>query len=359
MFAPIAKEVKNEILEKIEKGEKVLALSQQYGVSEKTIYTWLRKKALGSVSLLKYNQLKNENEQLKQIIGVLSLELAKTKKRNEIVALVCNTLKQINKSLVAKLIGIARAGLYKSQKDHQTADELLKEQILTVLGEHASYGHRRIALELGLGKKKIRRVMREYGIKPYKRKARWRKRRDERREPQPYPNLIKGRCPIRPGVILVGDFTHIIYQGKVLYLATFMDVYTREIVGWHIATHHAKELVLEALLDAIKTFGKAPTIVHTNQGSEYCSKEYLTFLQSLGIQISMSKKASPWENGYQESFYNNFKTDLGLEFDRFATLGELIAAIYQTINYYNKKRIHTKLKMSPVQFKNLSLKDRE
>ena len=75
MFAPIAKEVKNEILEKIKKGEKVLALSQQYGVSEKTIYTWLRKKALGSVSLLKYNQLKNENEQLKQIIGVLSLEL--------------------------------------------------------------------------------------------------------------------------------------------------------------------------------------------------------------------------------------------------------------------------------------------
>jgi putative transposase len=70
----------------------------------------------------------------------------------------------------------------------------------------------------------------------------------------------------------------------------------------------------------------------------------------------MSKKASPWENGYQESFYNNFKTDLGLEFDRFTNKGELIAAIYQTINYYNKERIHTKLKMSPVQFKSLSLK---
>lgn len=81
MFAPIAKEVKDEILEKIKRGEKVLALSQQYGISEKTIYTWLRKKALGTVSLLKYNQLKNENEQLKQIIGVLSLELSKTKKK--------------------------------------------------------------------------------------------------------------------------------------------------------------------------------------------------------------------------------------------------------------------------------------
>lgn len=136
-------------------------------------------------------------------------------------------------------------------------------------------------------------------------------------------------------------------------------LYTREIVGWYIANRHTKEIVLEALLDAIKTLGKLPKIVHTDQGSEYCSKENLDFLASLGIQISMSKKASPWENGYQESFYNNFKTDLGLEFNRFATLGELVAAIYQTINYYNKKRIHTKLKMSPVQFRNLSLRDRE
>jgi len=198
--------------------------------------------------------------------------------------------------------------------------------------------------------------MRQFRIKPYKRKARWRKRRDERRDPQPYPNLIKWRCPVKPGLILVGDFTHITYQGKILYLATFMDIFTREIVGWHIAVHHAKELVLEALLDAIKTLGQLPQIVHTDQGSEYSSKEYISFLQNLEIQISMSKKASPWENGYQESFYNNFKTDLGLEFDRFSNKGELIAAIYQTINYYNKKRIHTKLKMSPVQFKNLSLK---
>jgi hypothetical protein len=174
MFAPIAKEVKDEILEKIKKGEKVVTLSQQYGVSEKTIYTWLRVKALGTVSLLKYNQLRNENEQLKQIIGVLSLELSKTKKRNELVVLVCTTLKKINKSLVTKVIGIARAGLYKQKVDHQTADEMLKEQILTVLGEHASYGHRRIAIELGLGKKKIRRVMKQYGVlHPWNWRQKW------------------------------------------------------------------------------------------------------------------------------------------------------------------------------------------
>lgn len=197
-------------------------------------------------------------------------------------------------------------------------------------------------------------MMKKFGIKPYKRKARWSKRRDLRRSEQPYPNLVKGVCPIRSGYILVGDFTHIIYSGKVVYIATFMDLFTREIVGWSVSNHHTKEFVLEAFLDALRSLDKLPAIVHTDQGSEYCSKEYLGFLTDLGIEISMSSKASPWENGYQESYYDNFKTDLGLEFDRFPTGGELVAAIYQTINYYNKIRIHTRLKMSPEQFKRLN-----
>ncbi len=193
--------------------------------------------------------------------------------------------------------------------------------------------------------------MRQYGIKPYKRKARWTKRRDLRRPPAPYANLIGGTCPIRPGTVLVGDFTHIVYMSKVFYLATYIDLYTREVVGWHVSAKHTKELVIEALLDAVKTLGKLPYIVHSDQGSEYTSKEYTSFLESFGIKISMSKKASPWENGYQESFYNNFKTDLGLEFDRFLELGQLVEAIHLTINYYNRQRIHTALKMSPVQFR--------
>ena len=220
-----------------------------------------------------------------------------------------------------------------------------------MLALNPSYGHRRIALALGFGKRRVRRVMKLYGIKPYKRKGRWRKRRDERRLPQPYLNLIKGSCPILPGTVLIGDFTHITYQSKILYLATYMDLFSREVVGWHISSKHTKELVLEAMLDAIKYLGHTPKVVHTDQGSEYCSKENLSFLESLGIAISMSKKASPWENGYQESFYNNFKTDLGLEFDRFNSLGELIVGIHQTINYYNKERIHTKLKMPPEKYR--------
>jgi len=194
--------------------------------------------------------------------------------------------------------------------------------------------------------------MKKYGIKPYKRKRAWRKRRDLRRPPAIYANLVKHQCPLISNYVWVSDFTYIRHQNKFVYLATFMDLYTREIVGWHISNRHTKELVLNALLDGVKTNKfRLPRIIHSDQGAEYNCQDYISSLNYLKVDISMSKKSSPWENGYQESFYNNFKTDLGLEFDRFKDLGELIEAIHQTINYYNRQRIHTTLKMPPVQFK--------
>ena len=66
----------------------------------------------------------------------------------------------------------------------------------------------------------------------------------------------------------------------------------------------------------------------------------------------MSDKASPWHNPFQESFYDKFKITLGF-LDRFENLGELVAAIHGTMYYYNNKRIHTTLKMSPVAYKQL------
>lgn len=101
-------------------------------------------------------------------------------------------------------------------------------------------------------------------------------------------------------------------------------------------------------MNAIERYGR-PEILHSDQGSEYKNKIYTTFAENLGIRLSMSKKASPWENGYQESFYSQFKVDLGDQ-NRFKTLGELAVAIYLQIYYYNNQRIHTKLKMPPALF---------
>ena len=94
---------------------------------------------------------------------------------------------------------------------------------------------------------------------------------------------------------------------------------------------------------------RRPVIFHSDNGKEYDAKDFKTILQTLCVQISRSKKGCPWENGYQESFYDKFKVDLG-DPNRFGSLGELVSAIYETIHYYNYRRIHTVLKMPPMEF---------
>ena len=260
---------------------------------------------------------------------------------------------RVTKTTIAKDLGVSRQSLYyKSKKEAK--DEVLKEHILQVLAVHKSYGYRRIAIALRANKKRVQRVMHEFKIRPYKRKMRWKKRLDLRREPMPYVNLIKGWCPLRSGMVYASDFTYLPFKGRFIYLATIMDVYTREIIGWEISLRHDMELVANALIKGLYNNGfRRPEIIHSDQGSEYCSKGYIKFLKFLGIRISMSKKSSPWENGYQESYYSNFKTDLGLELDRFNDIGEFIEAIHQTIHYYNNHRIHTSLKMAPSVFASL------
>lgn len=274
----------------------------------------------------------------------------KSQKKRQVGRLVEAKLPKVSKFLISQSLCIPKRNLYNQNKKQSDKDLLLKDQILSVLGLNPSYGHRRIAMELGIGKKRTRRVMRLFNIKPYKRRARWNKKKDWGKPPSGYPNLIRGSCPIAPNIFFAGDFTRLYWKDKVLYLATYMDLYTREIVGWSVSVKHTTEFVIEAFLDAVKTVG-IPLIVHTDQGAEYKSKDYTTFVESLGIKVSMSEKASPWENAYQESFYDNFKTDLGLEFERFETIGEFVEAIHKTINYYNKERIHTRLKTSPAKFK--------
>lgn len=257
----------------------------------------------------------------------------------------------LTKKALAQKLGVSRSALY-YQRKRQLIDEEVKMQIESVMTDHPRYGHKRIALKLKLNKKRIRRVMKKFGLKPIRRRAaKPRKKADEDKLPTKYENLIKGFCPIRPDIVWVSDFTYIKYQGRFIYLATIMDLYTREIIGWNISRFHNQELVLGALQDALNRNQNIPPVYfHSDQGSEYDSEAFTNFLTSLKTQISMSQKASPWENGFQESFYSEFKMDLG-DPNRFEDLGELIEAIHQTIYYYNNHRIHTKLKMSPIEFK--------
>lgn len=226
-------------------------------------------------------------------------------------------------------------------------DWQLKIQIENTLQIHPSYGYRRIAQALQVNPKRTQRVMHLFGIKAFRRRGkRPIKARDLNKDTTPYQNLLLSiPFPAYPGIAWVSDFTYLKFHEKFVYLATIMDLYHRQVVGWSVLNAHTAQLTVSALIDAL---GKhdAPQLIHSDQGNEYRSKIYLKFAKQCGIQISMSRKASPWENGYQESFYSQFKVDLG-DPNRFKNLAELTIALHQQILYYNNNRIHSILKMPP------------
>lgn len=245
-----------------------------------------------------------------------------------------------------KVINISRSSLYYKQKQ-PIKDWQTKQKIENVLHEYPSYGHKRIAIHLKMNKKKILRVMKIYGIKPYRRHRKpW--KRSKTKEYQAYPNLLLTTPLTSLNQIWVTDFTYLWYHAQFIYVATVMDILNREIVGVCVLANHSSALVLQALVSALMNHPR-PDIIHSDQGSEYTARIFQDFCLSAGIDISMSKKGSPWENGYQESFYDKFKVDLG-EPNRFDDLGELVYEIYRTIYVYNNTRIHTALRMSPREF---------
>jgi putative transposase len=110
-------------------------------------------------------------------------------------------MESTNKKSQAKQLGISRSSLYYRSK-MKVRDEELREQILTILQEHSSYGHRRIALVLKRNKKAILRVMKKYGIKPYLRRCRkYLKKGDLKKDPLSIPNYAKLLCPIQRNVL--------------------------------------------------------------------------------------------------------------------------------------------------------------
>jgi transposase InsO family protein len=262
---------------------------------------------------------------------------------------------KLNKSRLATKLGISRASLYYVSKRKKN-DEKDRKLILEVMESNPSYGHKRIALALGMNRKKILRLMKIFDLKPkLMRRKGWAKPGDLKLPEAIYRNEIKHICPVVPDLAWAADFTYIKFQNGFIYLATIIDIYTKEVIGSALSRWHNRYLVKSALLDAIKKRGLLPLYFHTDQGSEYQSEEHADYLKKLGVTVSMSRKSSPWENGYQESFYSQFKLELG-PVNRFATDGHLAEAVYRQIYYYNHIRIHTSLKMPPSRFYQLARK---
>lgn len=249
-------------------------------------------------------------------------------------------------------MNINRKNIYSKSKKY-IKDMAVKTSIEKIFKDNPAYGHRRLALELKMNKKKILRIMHKYGIKPPR--LWYQKKFTTQSDPISYiqyANLLKDSDFLTNSIgnVWSSDLTYIKYQGKFYYLAIIQDIVSKEVVGFNLSDKHNSSLVLKTLKEAVLNTKIAPKIFHCDRGREFLSQNCISFLENLKVKISVSDPGSPWQNSWSESFFSRFKQEFG-PFSRFDTLGELIENIYQYLNYYNTKRIQLKLKMSPYQFK--------
>lgn len=223
----------------------------------------------------------------------------------------------------------------------------MKESIEETNDIHPWYWARRIWWNLWWSRDKTRRLMKKFNIVALvKKKRKFSKPWDIWLPDSNIPNLTKDIEILKPFQIWRSDFTYLSYRWVMFYLATVLDVYTREIVWYSLWFNHTKEFVLEALKDAVRKTWRVAEIFHSDQWSEYRSFHVLDYLSKMSISPSMSAKASPWENSHQESYYWKFKLEIG-NLNQIDSFEKVIESIHHRIFYYNNNRIHTALRMPP------------
>jgi len=133
-------------------------------------------------------------------------------------------------------------------------------------------------------------VVNIFGIKAYRRRGRMYKKTNNIKVI--YPNLLITECPHYENHIWASDFTYLSFQGKVVYVATVMDLFTRKIVGLSVYTTHATQLVLSVFMNALLENSR-PAIFHSDNGSEYNAEVFVETVHTVGTIISRSTPGCP------------------------------------------------------------------
>lgn len=159
-------------------------------------------------------------------------------------------------------------------------------------------------------------------------------------------------------LVWTGDIMYVHTEEGWLYLAVFLDIFTRKIVGFSSADQFSDDLVMEALAMALgrQEVNEGELITHTDRGSQYASDDYRRKLTSFNIVASMSRKGNCYDNAHVESFFHTLKTELVFR-KKFKTREEAKQVIFEWIEtWYNKKSIHSSLEyMSPNDYERLAM----
>ena len=152
--------------------------------------------------------------------------------------------------------------------------------------------------------------------------------------------------------IWVGDITYIPTQKKTLFLAVFVDIFSRKVVGWAMDTRMKDQLVIAAFNQAYGKERPEPgLIVHTDQGAQFTGNNFQMLLKARKAIHSESRKGNPYDNALMESFYRTLKREL-IQDAHFETPEQAQKEIFKYIElYYNTKRMHSALGyVSPSEF---------
>jgi putative transposase len=262
-------------------------------------------------------------------------------------------------TVLCRLLGVSRSGYYAWRERPERQDQLAP-QVEEVFWRHSRrYGSRRITAELRgkavIGRHRVRRLMREQGLKAIQPRRFVPRTTDSRHGQRMSPNLLLERAikVDRPRQVIVGDITYLPLQnGEWAYLATWMDLFSRKIVGWHLADSMTAELVIVALKKAIlRERLLAGLIVHSDRGGQYVDTEFRRLLDQHGFEQSMSRADETYDNAHAESLFSRYKAEL-LEDGAFADVEQAHSETFAYIEgYYNRVRRHSSLGyLSPEDF---------
>ena len=259
---------------------------------------------------------------------------------------------------MCEVAGFSRAGYYRWLEPvaATAADMDLRDAIQKIALEWPSYGSRRIKRELKdrgweVNRKRVQRLMREDTLLCVV-KRKFVVTTDSAHGLKVYPNRAAEMDLTGVDQLWVADITYIRLEEEFVYLAVVLDAYSRRVIGWHLSEGLDDSLTLTALRMALRERSVRPGLVHhSDRGVQYASGDYTDLLKDNGIDVSMSRKANPWDNAKCESFMKTLKHEEVYRTE-YRNMGHARVAIGDFLEkVYNEKRLHSALNYrSPMQF---------
>jgi len=256
---------------------------------------------------------------------------------------------------MCQLAQVSRAGFYRHLQGVEPVleDMEVRSTIQAIAVEHRRrYGYRRITAELRrrgmlVNHKRVARIMREDNLLAVQPRT-FRVTTDSAHELEVFLNLASRMKLTGINQLWVADITYIRLEAEFVYLAVVIDAFSRRVIGWALDRTLANDLPIQALRLALEQRQPAPGLVHhSDRGSPYASHDYTDLLKAWGCQISMSHKASPWENGGCESWMKTLKHEEVFR-QEYRNLAEARSCLQRSIEkVYNQQRLHSALGYRP------------